>query len=190
MSYIPGYSSQYSNSTGKQVYTTETGTEYWYSDGKTGMDIQDFFSLIAAQLANQDPMNPSDQTEFMSQLASFSALQMQESILYATNASFVSSLVGKTVVCAKLDSSGNVVSTTGVVERVIYSSGNYEFVVDGKTFTLENLMEVKQTVLEETENNEEVEALKDVVSALENVVSALENINAPDPDPVEEEPEA
>ncbi len=141
---ISGYNSQYSSSGAKKVYTTESGHQYWLStEDNSSLDISSFFKLIAAQLSNQDFMNPTDNTEFLAQLAQFTAMQMQQDILYSTNAAFASSLIGKTVVAAKLDSSGKVISTTGVVERIAFSSGGYEFYVDGKAFTLENLMEIK-----------------------------------------------
>lgn len=141
---ISGYNSQYAATDGKKIYTTESGHKYWLStEDNSSVDISDFFSLIAAQLSNQDFMNPTDNAEFLAQLAQFTAMQMQQDILYSTNAAFASSLIGKTVIAAKIDSKGNVVSTTGVVERIAFSSGGYEFYVDGKSFTLENLMEIK-----------------------------------------------
>lgn len=144
MSSISGYNSQYRSVNNKKVYTTESGHKYWLTtEDNSGLNISDFFSLIAAQLSNQDFMNPTDNTEFLAQLAQFTALQMQENILYAANASFASSLIGKTVIAAKLDSTGKVVQTTGVVERIAFSSGGYEFYVNGQAFSLENLMEIK-----------------------------------------------
>lgn len=155
---ISGYNSQYAATDGKKVYTTESGHKYWLStEDNSSVDISDFFSLISAQLSNQDFMNPTDNAEFLAQLAQFTAMQMQQDILYSTNAAFASSLIGKTVIAAKIDSNGDVVSTTGVVERIAFSSGGYEFYVDGKAFTLENLMEIKAAQstpkTEETNNN-------------------------------------
>ena len=42
---------------------------------KDGIGKHDFMKLLTTQLAKQDPMNPSDSTEFMSQLAQFSSLE-------------------------------------------------------------------------------------------------------------------
>ncbi len=39
------------------------------------MGKQEFLTLLVAQLQNQDPLNPSDPTEFTSQLAQFSSLE-------------------------------------------------------------------------------------------------------------------
>lgn len=40
-------------------------------------DFQTFLSLLTTQMRNQDPLNPVDSTEFVAQLASFSAVEQQ-----------------------------------------------------------------------------------------------------------------
>lgn len=40
-------------------------------------DFDTFLTLLTAQLRNQDPLNPVDSTEFIAQLASFSAVEQQ-----------------------------------------------------------------------------------------------------------------
>jgi flagellar basal-body rod modification protein FlgD len=40
-----------------------------------GVNEQVFLQLLVAQLKNQDPMNPTDSTQFVSQLAQFSELE-------------------------------------------------------------------------------------------------------------------
>ncbi|OEU55115.1 MAG: hypothetical protein BA871_07375 [Desulfuromonadales bacterium C00003096] len=49
----------------------------------TGSDTlgkEDFLTLLVAQLQNQDPMNPSDPTEFTAQLAQYSSLEQLMSV--------------------------------------------------------------------------------------------------------------
>ena len=41
----------------------------------SGVNEQVFLNLLVAQLKNQDPMNPTDSTQFVSQLAQFSELE-------------------------------------------------------------------------------------------------------------------
>nr|WP_321533217.1 flagellar hook assembly protein FlgD [uncultured Desulfuromonas sp.] len=45
------------------------------STGANAMGKEDFLTLMVEQLKNQDPMNPSDATEFTAQLAQFSSLE-------------------------------------------------------------------------------------------------------------------
>ncbi len=42
--------------------------------GKTDMDVSDFLSLMTAQLKNQDPFAPVDNTQMVAQMAQFSSL--------------------------------------------------------------------------------------------------------------------
>lgn len=144
MSSVSAYNALYNTSAStKKTYYTEDGHAYTLSD-KSGSDlnIQDFFQLIAAQLSNQDFNNPTDNTEFMAQMAQFTALQIQQKVLTMANSTFASSLVGKTVIAATLDSSGKLVKTTGVVEGIKFTNDSFEFIVSGKTFSPENLMEI------------------------------------------------
>lgn len=67
MTYIPGISQAYT--TAEQTAATATDEK-----GKT-LGQEDFLTLLVAQLQNQDPLNPSDPTEFTAQLANYSQLE-------------------------------------------------------------------------------------------------------------------
>lgn len=54
-----------STSTGALLTTSQT----------SAMGKEDFLNLLIAQLQNQDPLNPTDSTEFTAQLAQFSSLE-------------------------------------------------------------------------------------------------------------------
>jgi flagellar basal-body rod modification protein FlgD len=58
-----------------QTTTAATGTDTAISKKDAIMGKQDFLMLLVAQLQNQDPLNPSDPTEFTAQLAQFSSLE-------------------------------------------------------------------------------------------------------------------
>ena len=49
------------------------------ANGLGSLDQADFLRLLTTQLANQDPLNPSDNEEMLAQMAQFSALEAQTS---------------------------------------------------------------------------------------------------------------
>ncbi|KZM48034.1 flagellar hook assembly protein FlgD [Labrenzia sp. OB1] len=96
------------------------------------VDYDTFLQLMMAQMQNQDPTNPMDASEQLSQLASFSQVEQAiqtnaklETMLMNMSFGQVDDLIGRTVT----DPSG----TTGVVERVeIYSDGTLLALDNGK----------------------------------------------------------
>lgn len=62
--------------------TTNTNTTVSSTSTNSNTDISetDFLNLLVTQLQNQDPMNPMDSDQFVSQLATFSSLQQLISI--------------------------------------------------------------------------------------------------------------
>lgn len=50
------------------------------------LDQGDFFQLLAVQLSSQDPLKPMEDTDFISQMASFSSLEMMNNMTTSVTA--------------------------------------------------------------------------------------------------------
>lgn len=115
----------------------------------TGVSVDSFLQLLAAQLQNQDMMNPMKDSDFMQQIASFTSLQAMQNVdqsVQITNqissTAYSLSLVGKEVVAAGLDSKGELVKTEGVVTGVSLYQGQPVFYIGDKGFYISQLMSV------------------------------------------------
>jgi flagellar basal-body rod modification protein FlgD len=101
------------------------------------LDYHEFLQLLVAQLQNQDPTNPTDPSNFVSQLASFSAVEQQvntnstlDALLTQSTLDQAASFIGKTVTSADGSTSGTVASVQ------ITSSGATATLTDGSTVPL------------------------------------------------------
>jgi flagellar basal-body rod modification protein FlgD len=98
------------------------------------VDYDQFLQLLVAELRNQDPVNPRDPTQFISQLASFSAVEQQVRANAALDTLLTAQadhLIGKKVTSAD----GKI---TGIVVSVTTSSGGQAIATlkDGRTISL------------------------------------------------------
>jgi flagellar basal-body rod modification protein FlgD len=94
----------------------------------------DFLKLLVGQLQHQDPLAPSDDQQWIGQMAAFSQLEQvsnmaasTEKIVDTLNTNGALSLIGHTV--TYLDSSG--ASKTGKVDTVDMADGTATLTVDG-----------------------------------------------------------
>ena len=101
------------------------------------LDYNSFLQLLVAQLQNQDPTNPQDPTAFVSQLASFSAVEQQvntnsklNALLTQSEFSQAGSIIGLTVTSSDGSVSGQVSSVQ------ITSSGATATLTNGETLSL------------------------------------------------------
>ena len=115
------------DSTNKSTSTTTTTSS-------TGVDYNTFLQLLIAEMKNQDPTNPMDTSQYMSQFAQLSSVEqaMQtnnklDALLSSQSLSQANGLIGKTV--SFTDATG--ASFSGKVASISINS-------DGSVATLEN----------------------------------------------------
>lgn len=107
-----------------------------------GVKVEDFLNLMVAQLANQDFMNPTDDTQYLAQLAQFASMQQMQELAAYSKSNYVMSMIGKEVTAARFNVSGNLETVTGPVERITLADNEYTLYVDGDPYTLEEIMEI------------------------------------------------
>jgi flagellar basal-body rod modification protein FlgD len=110
------------------------------TDDGTNLDYDDFLTLLCAEMQYQDPLEPTSNTEYVAQLATFSQLEStlsmqdtltsiqeslenslstQQQLMQSSNAS---ALVGKYVIINTTDSDGNQTYVSGKVDYVMYDT--------------------------------------------------------------------
>lgn len=131
-------------------------TERESLDGNDGLGQDAFFKILITQLQNQDPLNPMEDREFVSQMAEFSSLEKNEKIyslledkLGSNQVIDNSNLIGK-----EITASVEGVEMDGIVEAVKSSDDKVLAVLDsGSEIEINNITQVKN--IEENAETEE-----------------------------------
>lgn len=129
--------------------------DYFADKGKNELGQADFLALMVEQMKNQDFTNPTDNSEYIAQLAQFNTLQQMQEMVYSANATYATSLVGKIVTVANYDSHGEYAQVTDVVTGVRMNGKEFELTVGGKTYTTANIMEVHSEMPKKPEDKPE-----------------------------------
>lgn len=106
------------------------------------LDKEAFLKLLVTQMQNQDPLEPTTDTEFVAQLATYSQLEELQNLSSTTTNSQALGLVGKNVIIQTLNSSSQQVTFSGVVDFVTYANGKAQLSVDGTLYSIDDLYSV------------------------------------------------
>lgn len=110
--------------------------------GSDSLGKDAFMQLLVTQMKYQDPLNPSSDTDYIAQLASFSQLEQLQNL----NATYANTqavnYVGKTVKIMTTDAAGNEKYITGVVDYTTFSNGTTKVCVGGNLYDSSKVVEV------------------------------------------------
>ncbi len=109
---------------------------------KNGMDKDAFLQLLVAQMQYQDPLEPTSNTEFVSQYAQFSQVEQMQNMAATTELARATSLVGQEVYVKTTDSAGTERYVTGKVDYVQFEGNKAYLVIDEKLYSLDDLATV------------------------------------------------
>jgi len=124
----------------------ELETERTSLDGNNGLGQDAFFKLLITQLQNQDPLNPMEDRQFISQMAEFSSLEKTEKLyslledkLSSNQVIDNSNLIGKEIT-ANVEG----VELKGMVDAVKSSNDKVLAVLEnGSEIEINNITQVK-----------------------------------------------
>ncbi len=179
-----------------KTQTNQTNYAANKENGSNEINGDMFLQLMITQLQNQDPLDPMDNSEFLSQQATFTQVstlqEMNENLttygdaLLSINSSSLNSstlnqamnLVGQTVTATDPDNANETI--TGKVDSVTIKEGSLTFTIDGKEVSSEYITGVNAT--NETISEEDAslkESTKDFLSYIlqnPNLKSAAQNL--------------
>lgn len=138
-----------------------------------------FLKLLVAQMKYQDPMEPTSNTEFISQYATFSELEQMQNMSSTLELSRASSYVGKTVCIRTQTSDGEYKELEGKVDYVTFEGGKAKLAVNGQLYEIKDVYATIDPVYKEAV--ELASAFKEAVDGL----SALENMTLENKDMVD-----
>lgn len=106
------------------------------------VNSETFLNLMVAEMTNQDPLEPTSNTDFIAQLAQFTQLTYAQDSSKFAMANYAATLVGKIATGSKMDGT-ELVTKTGVVESVTQTKNSYMVKIDGVEFDIKKITAVK-----------------------------------------------
>lgn len=98
-----------------------------------------FLQLLVTQMKYQDPLNPSSNTEYIAQLATFSQLEQMQNISAMASNSQALNLVGKNVIVKTKSETGYINYVSGRVDFVNITNGKARLSINGNLYSIEDL---------------------------------------------------
>lgn len=143
---------------GTQKVTQPTTTKRKPTDNTLTMDS--FMKLLAAQLQNQDMMNPMKDNEFMQQMTQMATITAMNTMTDVAVTSYAASLVGKEVTLATITESNDMKEIVGTVTGSGLYGGKQVIFVNGESYYLSSVMAVGKLPPKKEEDEEGKEETK------------------------------
>ncbi len=128
-----------------KVQNKVTSTEKEVKRGTSELGKDAFLQLLVCQMQNQDPLNPSTDTEYVAQLATFSQLEQLQNLTSTTENTQAFSLVGKSVTVKTTDSNDDVRYVDGIVDYVVMNGSKAKISINGNLYDYDELYSVLDT---------------------------------------------
>lgn len=125
---------------GKLQTTTTSSDSLSSSKSNSVVDSDTFLTLLVAEMQNQDPLEPTSNTEWVSQYATFTQVQQISEMADSMDLVRANNLIGKEVVMKVTSTStGETSYKRGVVDYVVVEEGKPLLVIDEAKYSLNDL---------------------------------------------------
>ncbi|WP_022767249.1 MULTISPECIES: flagellar hook capping FlgD N-terminal domain-containing protein [unclassified Butyrivibrio] len=142
----------------------------------TGYDKDAFMQILVAQMKYQDPLEPTSNTEYINQYATFTQVEQLSNMANAMSLSRASEMVGKTVVVSQTNpDTGKTTEVEGTVDFVTYSGNKAYLNINGTNYSIDDVSQVL-----DPNYTSAVEAVKDFQKAIDKLPSSLEMVTEED----------
>ncbi|MCD8038974.1 MAG: hypothetical protein LUE96_07815 [Lachnospiraceae bacterium] len=148
--------------------TSDSLTSSSSSSSNSIVDSDTFLTLLVAEMQNQDPLEPTSNTEWISQYATFTQVEMLSEMSDSMELMRASNLVGEQVI-VKVTSSrtGDVTYARGTVDYITYEDGEAYLWIDGVQYSMDSLDTVISS--EYAEAYDKYDTLSAMIEALPDV---------------------
>lgn len=136
------------NTEATSIYHSTTDKSY-----DNGLDKDAFLQLLVAEMQNQDPLEPSSNTEYVAQLATFTQVEEMQNMANSMAQNQANALVGKTVIMNTITASGTTSYIGGVVDRIVNSNGKTYVGINGSLYDINDLNSILNTDYYKITNN-------------------------------------
>ena len=109
---------------------------------KSDMNKDTFLQLLVAQMKYQDPLEPTSNTEYISQYATFTQVEEIQNMAASMELSRASSLVGQEGMIETKDDDGVTKSVQGKVDYVTYENGKAYVSIDESLYSVSDVTSI------------------------------------------------
>lgn len=122
------------NTNATSIYNSTQDKSY-----NNGLDKDSFLQLLVAEMRNQDPLEPSSNTEYVAQLATFTQVEEMQNMAASMSQNQANQLIGKLVIMNTLTGTGSSSFIGGIVDRVVNDKGKTYLGINGSLYDIDDL---------------------------------------------------
>lgn len=124
----------------QQTNTSATSISESTKSSPNSLGKEDFLQLLVAQMQYQDPLEPTSNTEYVSQFATFSELEQMQNVSQSSDMNRASNLVGQTVIMKVTSTStGETSYVQGKVDYVMYENSKAFLSINDSLYSIDDL---------------------------------------------------